>query len=161
MYFSDLLGDFWSCLKLNDHCFCCLASYLFIFFLVLFQLNHDPNNFFFCDLCMSFLQRTTCENVKNKTWEKNILHGYSFKMRKKVTNLIFITFMPNSMLPLTFSSARTQRCFNAHTTSITLGRRRIDVKMTFCEYWVIVKVILLPFQPWKCSLFSTTFNLHF
>ena len=32
---------------------------------------------------------------------------------------------------------RTQRSFNVYTTSITLGRRRINVKMTLCAYWYI------------------------
>ena len=35
--------------------------------------------------------------------------------------------------------ASTQRCFNVYTTSITLGRRRMNVKMMLCAYayWAI------------------------
>ena len=34
------------------------------------------------------------------------------------------------------SHVRTQRCFNVYTTFITLGLRRINVRITLCAYWV-------------------------
>ena len=33
---------------------------------------------------------------------------------------------------------RTQRCFDVHTTSITLKRRCMDVKTTSCAYWDVI-----------------------
>ena len=33
---------------------------------------------------------------------------------------------------------RTRRSFNVYLTSITLGRRRVNVKTTVCVYWVVV-----------------------
>ena len=33
----------------------------------------------------------------------------------------------------------TRRHFDVHTTSITLKRRRMDVKTTLCAYWVYIK----------------------
>ena len=38
------------------------------------------------------------------------------------------------------SSLRTQRCCNVFITSITLRRRRMNVKTTFLAYWVNVKL---------------------
>ena len=32
-------------------------------------------------------------------------------------------------------AVHTQCCFNVYTTSITLGRRRMNVKMTLCADW--------------------------
>ena len=33
------------------------------------------------------------------------------------------------------SPVSTRRCFDVYTTSITLKRRRMDVKTTLCAYW--------------------------
>ena len=35
-----------------------------------------------------------------------------------------------------------RRCFDVYTTSITLKRRRMDVKTTSCAYWAYVLFIL-------------------
>ena len=40
------------------------------------------------------------------------------------------------ILTLTPYPVSTRRRFNVHTTSITVKRRRMDVKTTSCAYWV-------------------------
>ena len=44
---------------------------------------------------------------------------------------------------------RTQHCFDVYTTSITLGRRRMNVKMTLCLGTILI-------DPYKCILFLVT-----
>ena len=52
---------------------------------------------------------------------------------------------------------RTQRCSDVYTTSGTLGQRRVNVKTTFCAYWVTARVNLswvshLGFVKYICSM---------
>ena len=53
----------------------------------------------------------------------------------------------------------TQRCFNVYTTSITLGRRRINVKMTLCAYWVLGRLYINIKIVWQRQLYSGLWHL--
>ena len=44
-----------------------------------------------------------------------------------------------------YSPVSTRRCFDVHVTSITLKRRRTDVKTTSCAYWECVELMQVAF----------------
>ena len=54
----------------------------------------------------------------------------------------------------------TQRRFDVYTTSITLKRRRMNVKTTLCAYWVMLKTSFGSFLS-KRSLLRTSSHLNF
>ena len=50
------------------------------------------------------------------------------------------------------SSVSTRRRFDVHATSITLKRRRMDVKTTSCAYWVHIAVPYLWIR--ECRMYT-------
>ena len=66
---------------------------------------------------------------------------YDFQPHHPWMTLRKFVFSSNCGYPLDFQRlvlypVSTRRCFDVYTTSITLKRRRMDVKTTSCAYWV-------------------------
>ena len=125
------------------------------------------------------VQTTSCaywETSLHVYWKKELyILGYNFQL-KRVYNGVRDLYSEilllascwhcektNGFIGWSFP-VQTQRCFNVYATSITLGQRRINIKLTLCDYWVWQSYIFLESlhrYKWHLERFSHSINFIF